>query len=917
MFRFSIVAIILIFSQLKISHVIAQDRKAKNFLENFDPSSINLEDYEGQYRFAMEIELLERPLANLTRFFDFSKVDLNKLPKNTFNDYLLLNPDAYTNLPQALIEDLTTGLELKDVYLDTSKLRRNESNMMRPQIYTGKEDLSSQKLILTTTGSNQEVYLGEETLEKKIILDSYISSRDPLTSKAEFMGFDSKDGKINIRAQTGWKEVNERWNALPYQEKIKYITWEKVSPLTKAKIFLEQDWNIKVNTELENIPGLKDAKKIKALFSRLDFNRDGDAIEFRYKESVKMLSPKNYLEDLNLIGKISGIEYQLQSPLKALKNSSYHLNISKSADKINYDRLASSFEDLMLLNLIEQNEIGKAFTSSGQVMYTHYHKGFVSSRDNERFEFRIHTDAPDVELKKQMALLEMSEKEFRILVQYSRKKILNFILSNHMRLPKNAIRIAYDIIPNLELTKDNIHENYYKKLFSIIESQDEIKRLHHMIDMTVNSNTNIDRLNLYLIKEYGISMDQFYDYAKLVHNTERLDEKRLLQEINQYHKKMNLPLSNDLKRVTSTSGYLKTKGILHQEKIQTTIEIIVQNLKNGDLNFDMSLLDRDEVLYSTQVKDFFVNLDYQKLSSFELISDHLPNHIQIKIRPFIRQKIISDLLQISPATIRRLELLQLIQLNVIFHHLNNSLPKELTPHLSALVDRVFELTHVDLNGLHKNVIEQLTINIVKINGPFSRKLQKNWNKILNLIKKNDLPSSMTKDIISFLTHNNGQWSEELIIIWKKFLDAPQVEPSALVYNFLNIESPISDSQVKAFHQLLNHKKFFTDVAIERLHYVELMKKTMFNIEQEQMIIDLLTKIILEHKGSNKVMAFLKSDKIPYSKITEWDKLFNLYLEKTKENNSKNLSSVIELIQNIKKEKKICTKINILKDLILR
>ena len=212
---------------------------ALNAQENPKIPAVNIEELNGKYRMAMEIELSSRPLANMVRFFDFSALNFEELPEEYFKDYILNHPKAFDSLPKELRDQLTEGLGDTKVHIELSSKQKDaiESKIIIP----------SKGVITDLTGSSQSsnqtsIFLGEEnktTSQGRILIPT--TPEPTASTPAEIdRGFDSNAGLIKTRGQTSWSIINERWNKLPFEEIYSHLNWDYISAKKKAQIFIDE-----------------------------------------------------------------------------------------------------------------------------------------------------------------------------------------------------------------------------------------------------------------------------------------------------------------------------------------------------------------------------------------------------------------------------------------------------------------------------------------------------------------------------------------------------------------------------------------------------------------------------------------------------------------------------------------------------
>lgn len=334
------------------------------------------------FRIGVEKELTTEPLSQIIHLFDFDHLQkemasLSPFREGELDNYLEASPeDRLKELPEELRTRLTEGLLLKDI-------------------------------------------LGDIQPSSIIVPGSKPSPVKPRST------FEVQSEQILRRVE--WEKLFKRWRELPENEKIQAIRWERLSPLKKAELaimlarFKNDEGTMKILKLKENIPA-----PLEDLFSRLSWHQDGEALEFRHKDEIKIEDPEIFLKDVEQLSTITATTKETFNPEQTLKkNSSLHYHVS--IEGRNFGELSKLLNDRLFLKRVSQGIISD-LTGDGKGLYSPLpfrNRGLLRQVADNRIEFRAHVEPLLNELKLNLELLKMPEQEASEKLQSEISKLMS------------------------------------------------------------------------------------------------------------------------------------------------------------------------------------------------------------------------------------------------------------------------------------------------------------------------------------------------------------------------------------------------------------------------------------------------------------------------------------------------------------
>lgn len=349
------------------------------------------------FRAGMEVELTKDHLAKLMPFFDLKateKIIVNGAGRETetlvrsadyyrrnfinfraketsfplFENYLRDHPKALSSLPTEIQEKLTEGLQLDSLVEkpEATKLEVKKPSLTGPSII-------KPKIILP---DNHEILVKDSPPPKQGLI---------------------------LPKRLDWEKLHERWAALTNEEKAALVQWEYLSPFHQAELVVKSNAIYSKNA----IPLREDLPvEVKTFFQKLEWEKDGDALEFRHKEPVK--NPQELLEDIKRMGRYAGVSSKLEnSPDSKLKGISLHYHLS--VEGRDFKELAEGLNELLMIKRVKLGIISD-LTRKGEFIYQENlkEKGLLRLINRERLEIRAHPEPLEAQLS---AILKLMKEE--------------------------------------------------------------------------------------------------------------------------------------------------------------------------------------------------------------------------------------------------------------------------------------------------------------------------------------------------------------------------------------------------------------------------------------------------------------------------------------------------------------------------
>ncbi|MGZ3712812.1 MAG: hypothetical protein ACXVBE_13700, partial [Bdellovibrionota bacterium] len=337
------------------------------------------------FKMGMEVELLPEKLANLTVLFDFEKLEENtakfekgisQLLERTANrykkfyasegdiskNYLRNAPSAFRQLPPELQAKLSEGLNLKSkVLADAPQLLGAEGKPLEKKagfILPGAAKIS-----------------GLQAAPQKLILPDAAALPAKTAPPVDASLFQSS-GSLEVPNRLEWEKLYKRWEELPVETRNSVVKLDLLGPKEKAIVMFEAaTWG--------NEMPLKESlsKEDKDLFSRLKWEGDGDALEFKHKKPVE--SPEQFVADLRRFAKRAQIEQHIFHPEQP-RSDSFHKNaageIVEEAKQWGSFHYHYSLEGKDLTLFAEEMNIN--------IFMTRLEQGIYNDLENQRFGFK-------------------------------------------------------------------------------------------------------------------------------------------------------------------------------------------------------------------------------------------------------------------------------------------------------------------------------------------------------------------------------------------------------------------------------------------------------------------------------------------------------------------------------------------------
>lgn len=411
----------------------------------------------------MEMELMPEKVANFMPLFDFDILQNHiqaitpdataKFLQHTetffealypgegglTKNYLRDNPKALDSLPADLRAELTEGLSLqRRVITEKTQLLGADGNALG----RGAEPLFKPKS-------------AEPALEKpKLLLPSDVFKTEaaPAPPKNELM---QKKGALEVPSRFDWDVLYARWEKLPEARRASAVRLELLAPKEKAVIFrVASDLSYHVlKTRDVPLPLKKGvSEKDRALFSRLEWEPDGDALEFRHKKPVS--SPQEFLDDVRYLAKRAGVEREIFDPESARMASfardaggdfvkkgrqwgSFHYHYS-------LDKNLEGFADALNVNmLVRRMKLGVTSDFNPNASFRFFsdfrRKGLMRLHSTNRIEMRTHHEPLEEELSRQLSLVFTENGEVAAhKVAEQTKNLLNDEMVVKLALSENA-----------------------------------------------------------------------------------------------------------------------------------------------------------------------------------------------------------------------------------------------------------------------------------------------------------------------------------------------------------------------------------------------------------------------------------------------------------------------------------------------
>jgi hypothetical protein len=321
-------------------------------------------------RFGMEIELTAQRLAPLMDYFDLgpdSDTYVQIIPTDWrptfFDDYLEAKPSNLQTLPKELRDQLTAGLDLT-----TPQLERPPA----PIIHRPPMPATARSGLLGPDGRP----LGERSQANALL---QLPATPALTPPPTIPSV--RPSGIIRPESSAWQEVVRRWQELPFETKRAASKWEHLSQIKRAEL------SIAYSSQLQVRPSAP--PEIRDYFARLHWSVDGNAIEFRHREDLKIHSWQELWDDIMQLGKLTGTDSFLRDPSSTnIRGLSLHYHVSRVGS--NFEERAKALNVLLLLRRLEQGVMADISQTSPYRFDSNVrYRSLVRLHKSNRLEFRM------------------------------------------------------------------------------------------------------------------------------------------------------------------------------------------------------------------------------------------------------------------------------------------------------------------------------------------------------------------------------------------------------------------------------------------------------------------------------------------------------------------------------------------------
>jgi hypothetical protein len=420
-------------------------------------------------RVAWEMELTRTSLANIIDDFDFEKLQREKsdeleikIPPEFYNDYILNKPDVLDDLPLLLKAELTKNLILERPVLVIPT--GNEEN----------KNLSSPQSIILENVNDVEVDTKKEIIlpgDGKILTGGRASPRH----------FQDQNG-IEIPKSVAWQTLHKRWNRLDLKVKKSVVKWEKVSRKKRCHLatYLAQG----ALRPKENL-----RPSLTKLYNKLEWENDGDTLEFRYKNQTIVKDFNELMNDITQFSQRVGNQKQiLNQEIGQLKSSSLHVHVSIQGKDLRPH--ASLINDFLFLRGVGDGVIDDLITMGTMNTYNLNLErwGLVRVIDDDHFEVRenIKDLKKDITFINEMVALDplqardlMKEKVKEYVSDFSLDKIakynslylsrFRFLMNDNQ---KSRYQNKFEMVAWAEKLDESVPDNFWEEALPILKGDD-------------------------------------------------------------------------------------------------------------------------------------------------------------------------------------------------------------------------------------------------------------------------------------------------------------------------------------------------------------------------------------------------------------------------------------------------------------
>lgn len=352
-------------------------------------------DVPSGVRISMELELLPQAFANLTGYFDFDRLQRERgaeiaphLPRDFLDDYLENQPGALRRLPETLRAELTRGLHLEDTVIREKP---------RPLLGGDGGPLAGRTATLLLPGRSPPVARPGWDAPGNAGLAG-AKAEPSIQSPENFQ----RQGSLDLPKRLAWQTLFTRWKALSPQVRLSAARWEDLSPPKKAELAMRY-----AAGEVHLKPGLP--PETARLFSRLEYEMDGEALEFRHRPDLRVTDPRDFFDDLMSLARSAGVEFKVLHPeLSRQKTSALHYHLSVQGRHL--DAVGKALNRLALVQRVELGILND-LTRIGHYLYLPHAggKGLIRVHGLDHLEFRAHFQPLLDELRFNLKIAGMNE----------------------------------------------------------------------------------------------------------------------------------------------------------------------------------------------------------------------------------------------------------------------------------------------------------------------------------------------------------------------------------------------------------------------------------------------------------------------------------------------------------------------------
>ncbi|MBT4790247.1 MAG: hypothetical protein HON90_01640 [Halobacteriovoraceae bacterium] len=409
---------------------------------------VDLSEFEGRYRFGMEVELGALRLANLVNDFDFNhfmhnhylintdpdikwsdikKARVEKLMNDYFRDPSIVREMLSELRDPKIKSQLQQGLRLlyNNVNIDIIGANIKAQNIINPageliqsaqELINKNNDLFKTEKNIILPQPNNELILPINHKENIATTDQYVqivdSKNKPQSPSKTNNQYTAKDFSLEFQ------ELQKRWNDLSYDAKLNSINWERLRREKKATLLAERwDTGEKNKLILDSDAAVRLKKDLssekKAFYSNIASYLDG-VPEFIHHKPIK--SVNEFQNSLTSFLTASGMSYWIKGDAdSSLKTTSLHVNISidpdsKESVKEVSDLKITFLNDLLLLKSLN---IGLQALSEASFNYNAniYARGLLRKKNSGFIEIRANHTGVFKLLKEFLEVLDQPDKE--------------------------------------------------------------------------------------------------------------------------------------------------------------------------------------------------------------------------------------------------------------------------------------------------------------------------------------------------------------------------------------------------------------------------------------------------------------------------------------------------------------------------